>query len=289
MGTHSNLFRYRSLLVFIAAMLVSGCGSSSELEAAQARIDELEGQLASTTTRLSGTTTTRPTTTTARPTTTTAQPTTTTLDEASRLAVEAMAVEACSNLVGRSVQESGDVLREVIAGSGSDLITFATLVTAVRAYCGATYDNLPRSKWTRSVWQSPLDDSQAVAFFLDGNLPIEGSYESVTPTLILRCLEGTTDAYIVTGLSANPELGLYNEYTVVLRFDDDAAFTVRAGESTDGESLFLPSPISIIKQMPEHDHLLFQFTPFDSDPGYSIFDLAGALGNVEELRATCGW
>ena len=271
-------------------MLVAGCGQS-ELEQAQARIDELEGQLASTTTIFRPTTTTtHPTTTTTRPpTTTTAQPTTTTLDEASRLAIEAMAVEACSALVGRSVQESGDVLRGVIDRSGSDRIQFGMLVTAVRGYCGDLYNNLPRSKWQRSAWTSPIDDSQAVGFSVDGDLPIEGSYESVTPTLMLRCLEGKTEAYIVTELSANPELGLYNEYTVVLRFDDEAAFTVRAGESTDGEALFLPSPISIIKQIPAHAQLLFQFTPFDSDPGYSVFELAGAQGPVDELSSSCGW
>lgn len=73
---------FRLALTFTIFITVSGCGQSSELEDAQARIEELEGQLdASTTTTVSSplTTTTQATsTTTQRPTTTATQATTTT-------------------------------------------------------------------------------------------------------------------------------------------------------------------------------------------------------------------
>lgn len=60
----------RILACLVLAVAVAGCGSD-ELDAAQQRIEELEAELAATTTTLPATTTTRPATTTTRPATTT--------------------------------------------------------------------------------------------------------------------------------------------------------------------------------------------------------------------------
>jgi type VI secretion system protein VasI len=111
----------------------------------------------------------------------------------------------------------------------------------------------------------------------------------VTPTLIVRCKENRTELYVRTGMNAAVEYGEYESATVTLRFDKDEAVQVKCGESTDGEALFFPNAISMLKLMMSRDKMLFQFTPFNASPQMTTFPLTGLAAAVAPLRRACGW
>ncbi|HXJ96648.1 MAG TPA: hypothetical protein VMT20_27735 [Terriglobia bacterium] len=79
---------------------------------------------------------------------------------------------------------------------------------------------------------SPMDGSKRVVLSHDAENDVQGSLDATRPTLVIRCQEGKTDAYIVTGTAANVEFGTEN-HTVRLRFDASKPMTQGWSESTD--------------------------------------------------------
>ena len=281
--------RRGALVLILLSLVVTACGGREG--ALEQEVEDLRAQLEEASTSSVQTPTT--TTTTQPPTSTTTRPTTTTtVDPVLIETAAALADEVCSSLDGVTADQLFTIISRVVNGSDRPLaeeLSTAQVRSAAGAKCPAAIRGLPRDKWQRDVWTSPFDDSEAVAFTLRGNSVIEGWLTEAVPTLVLRCLEDETDVYVKTEMSAEPEYGLYGEHTVVLRFDSDEAYSLRAGEATNGKTLFLPSPISLIRQMTEKSQLLFAFTPYNSDPGYTTFDLAGVSLHIEELREKCNW
>lgn len=79
------------------------------------------------------------------------------------------------------------------------------------------------SKWRINKKTSRIDDSSNVTISLDADSSISGwPRKTNTPTLILRCKERKTEAYIVTGMSPQVEYGT-DGATVTLRFDKEKA------------------------------------------------------------------
>ena len=76
------------------------------------------------------------------------------------------------------------------------------------------------SKWRHQEGVSAMDKSKTVVATLSAEGAIQGWLATNTPDLIVRCKEKKTDVYVVTGMSANPELGRYDEYTVRIKLDD---------------------------------------------------------------------
>lgn len=144
-------------------------------------------------------------------------------------------------------------------------------------------------KWTVNTKTSPIDDSSNVFVFLNAEQPIKGWISEITPTLIMRCAENKTEIFIRTGVQADVEYGSTGMATVTLRFDKEKAFKVKAHKSTDNKALFFQKPISFIKQMIEHEKMLFQFVPFNSSPTYTTFEISGGKKAVQPLREECGW
>lgn len=149
--------------------------------------------------------------------------------------------------------------------------------------------NTTVSKWHVSKETSRLDDSTNVIISLDADSPISGwPRKTHTPSLVLRCKEKKTEAYIVTGMSPQVEYGT-DGATVTLRFDKEKATKYRTSKSTDGEALFFGQSIGLIKKMLGHTTLLFEFVPFNSSPTMTTFDLRGLNDAIRPLRDTCKW
>ena len=148
----------------------------------------------------------------------------------------------------------------------------------------------PAGSWQLQESTSAADDTKTVVLALDASAPIAGwPSKSVVPTLVLRCHERKTEAYIKTGMAPDVEYGNTDSATVLLRFDKAAATKYNASESTDKEALFLPGAVGLIKAMAKHDTMLFRFTPFNSPPQETVFDLKGLDKVLPKLQGTCGW
>lgn len=145
------------------------------------------------------------------------------------------------------------------------------------------------SKWRVNKETSRIDDSTNVIISLSADSSISGwPRKTTTPSLILRCKERKTEAYIVTGMSPQVEYGI-GEATVTLRFDKEKATKYKTSKSTDGEALFFGQSVGLIKKMLQHTTMLFEFVPFNSSPAMTNFDLRGLAEAVRPLKDTCRW
>lgn len=144
------------------------------------------------------------------------------------------------------------------------------------------------SKWTRSETISPIDDSKTVVFRLEADNEITGWLKKATPSMIIRCQEKATDAYVNVEMSSSVEYG-GDHHTVTLRFDSEKTRSERWSESTDNESLFSPREVSFAKKVGQSKRLLMQFTPFNGNPQTIQFAVAGFDEHLPELAKTCRW
>jgi len=143
------------------------------------------------------------------------------------------------------------------------------------------------------VWQvhedrSPMDGSKRVVISRDAENDIQGWLRPKRPTLVVRCQEGKTAAYVVTGMAASVEYDT-ERHTVRLRFDEGNPTTQRWSESTDHEALFAPNPTQLAKQMLGSKALTFQFTPFNASPAIARFNLQGLGSHLQKVASACGW
>jgi len=147
-----------------------------------------------------------------------------------------------------------------------------------------------KGSWSSRSEIDPMTDKTSVWISTRALFPyVDWLGRSHTPVLYVRCKNDKTEVIIDNDGPADPELGRYNQATVSLRFDEAKAKRYRANESTDSESLFLPSSISLAKRMLKSDSLLYEFTPFQTGPATLAFDLRGLDQHIEPLRETCGW
>ena len=145
------------------------------------------------------------------------------------------------------------------------------------------------SKWTISREVSPIDDSQTVTAILDADQPVSSWPGKTTiPSLVFRCKEKKTEAYIVTGSRADVEYGGEGS-TVTIRMDKEEAKKQKMAASTDGMALFFGRSTEAINMASKHKTMLFSFTPFSSNPVTTSFNLEGADAVAAEIKRTCGW
>jgi type VI secretion system protein VasI len=160
----------------------------------------------------------------------------------------------------------------------------------------------PADKWQISESHSQMDDSRTVVLTLDSDDEIHGPLGAVRPSLIVRCKEKQTAAYVVTGMAANIETdsegGPSDYHTVRIRLDDSPANAAQWSESTDHHALFakdlyygdrLETIIDFAKKLAGASTLTFQFTPFDGSPQVARFDLRGLDVHLHKLAEACGW
>jgi hypothetical protein len=146
----------------------------------------------------------------------------------------------------------------------------------------------PRDRWDGGVRDvSKFDDSTTVMFRNESDTAVRGWLTQKKPTLVLRCQEHRLDAYVVTGMSSQPEVGNFQKYTVRLRFDDRKPVSESWSESTDNEALFAPSPASFIHRIAETKLFVFGFTPFHASPATVTFDVHGLADHLDALSRNC--
>jgi HEAT repeats/Type VI secretion system VasI, EvfG, VC_A0118 len=174
---------------------------------------------------------------------------------------------------------------------------FASLVVLALALPAAPATEPAKQKptpvtggWTISKSVSKMDDSQTVVLRLQARSPISGWLaKSVTPALLLRCQEGDVSAFVNVGMHASVEAGNLEAATVTIRYDKNEAQDFSMGHSTDGEALFFGNAKDAILQMLAHQSMLFRFTPFNSSPQETSFNLRGLRAVIKHLETACDW
>lgn len=146
--------------------------------------------------------------------------------------------------------------------------------------------------WRVRSEKSEFKDTTDWFLSLESDEPLRcnmfGQHERAT--LIIRCMENTTSAYITTACHLTSGHGGYGN--VEYRVDDAPTRTEAFDASTDNKALGLWSggaAIPFVKRLMDGDELLTRFTPFGESPVSARFDIAGLQSALAPLREACGW
>ena len=149
-----------------------------------------------------------------------------------------------------------------------------------------TKNELPENKsdWSIEVDTSPIDDSKIVIMSLRAESPIRAWINEVsTPTLILRFKEGKLESYFSLGVTPDTESG--DTRSLTLRFDSSPAQVYKGSISSDNKAVFLKNSRELIREISASKQLTLRFTPFNSNPVTTTFNLRGFDNSANELLA----
>ena len=148
----------------------------------------------------------------------------------------------------------------------------------------------PVAGWRLSRDTSAMDGSEKIVLSLDADSAIQNSYgTSKVPTLLIRCRDHETEAYIWTGMAAQSEYGEFEQTRVRYRLDDEAPTSALWGEATSNEAIFIPTPVRFAKRLASAKRLMVEFRPFSGGPQIITFTLTGLDRQLGTLAAGCGW
>ena len=167
------------------------------------------------------------------------------------------------------------------AGSLSDLVAENNTVMREPKESKAHLTENPKSEDPLSNWlvlnsKSPIDDSPRVTMVKEA--------EFGDQTLVLRCNEDKTDAYIDTGdyLGENSE-------TVTVRFGKDKAQQMKFILSTNKKALFASSTIPFIKSMQNTDTMVLRYSTYNGSSKTVTFNIDDLDTGLKSLREACHW
>jgi len=130
--------------------------------------------------------------------------------------------------------------------------------------------------WIVSESKSPIDDSPTVTMFRIA--------ESGGQSLVLRCKENTTDAYIRT----DDFLG-DDSTNVTVRYDSNKAQKLKLSLSTNNKALFFSPAITNIKQMLMSKKIIIRYHTYSGTPNTVAFNLDNLKEKIGLLNCTQNW
>ncbi|MGI2921705.1 type VI secretion system-associated protein TagO [Vibrio diabolicus] len=167
------------------------------------------------------------------------------------------------------------------SGSLSDLVAeYNTVVREPKQskenHVEDTKSDKPLSNWLVLNSKSPIDDSPRVTMIKEA--------EFGDQTLVLRCNEDKTDAYIDTG----DYLG-ENSQTATVRFGQDKAKKMKFILSTNKKALFVNSAIPYIKSMQNVDSMVLRYSTYNGSSKTVTFKIDDLDTGLKSLREACHW
>lgn len=146
--------------------------------------------------------------------------------------------------------------------------------------------------WSLLTRKSKMTDDTNIFLSVESNETAQCNFNTSNEkvTLVLRCLENTTTAYIQT--PCHVASGFQGYGNVTYRVDKNTSKTKQFAASTSNDALGL---WSYRKSRPFIDEifggksLLMRFTPFGESAHEVSFDITGIEEEIQPLREACGW
>lgn len=171
------------------------------------------------------------------------------------------------------------------SGDAARLICYDNLAQSLGVDEPVTTSTKGRGEWNVTTRRSPIDDSTNVYLSVQSEETVRSDYNTVRPTLHVRCKENTTNVF----LAWNLYLGL-DETRMLTRFDKEKATTKTWSISTDNKAVFARgSDIALVKRMIRHEKLLTKITPYGESPLVATFKIGGLSEAIKPLRKACHW
>jgi hypothetical protein len=164
-----------------------------------------------------------------------------------------------------------------------------TAMAATKSVAAAVKESGPVPTWSgrrTATWAH--DGSKTVTFQLDATHEVPVWMSRVRPTLVVRCLSRSTQAYVVIGTSASFEEDA-DHRTVRLQWDDGQETAEKWLTSESGQELFAPNGVALVRQLAHGQRLRFGFTPFNAPPVMVEFAVQGFEPLASLIASTCGW
>ena len=188
-----------------------------------------------------------------------------------------------------------------LAIMGGGVITFALMgrpVTPLRpeGVTASAPDSTPRKSagdvkqrpWSaarRELWLG--ERRKGVAFDVDANEPVSAWMKMVRPILVVRCMGGTLEAFVVTDTAAQIE-SRTEAHTVRLRFDGQNPASERWPDSEEHDALFAPDGAALAARLTQAQVFEFGFTPHNAAPVVARFSVAGLAPLLAPAQKHCG-
>lgn len=144
-------------------------------------------------------------------------------------------------------------------------------------------------KWSaanRAVWVG--NRRRAVAYEVDAENTINVWMRTVRPSLVVRCIGGRTEVFVVTNAAARLEPQT-EDHTVTFAFDAGAATTALWPDSEDHDALFAPDGAALARRLTAARTFRFTFTPHNAPPANARFHVAGLEPLLTPAATDCGW
>jgi|GEM_PF-671479 len=152
-------------------------------------------------------------------------------------------------------------------------------------------NNKKANNWDLSIEQSKIDDSQTVYLMTESITPIQGRFRgNAVPTLILRCMQNVTSAYI--DFDGWHMVDISGHGQVTFRIDKEKPFIQGMRPSNDHKGLGFwngGTSIPFINKLLAGETLLVQATPFRESPLLVTFNISNLKNVIEPLRKACKW
>lgn len=144
-----------------------------------------------------------------------------------------------------------------------------------------------RPKWTGGVERAGRR-AHNLYYELQAENEIAVLSKRVRPVLSVRCVAGTTEAYVLTETAAVIE-GDKGSHTVSVALDDGAPQKEAWYASDDYQALFSPDAVSLARRLAGARTLRFGFTPYAGKAEVVEFDVHGFDSLVGNIARSCRW
>lgn len=200
-----------------------------------------------------------------------------------RLVLLSIAVSFASNV--DAAEREGIAKCSSIQSSADRLVCFDLLSRSLGVDKPITSVTEGKGKWIVRSEKSPINDATNVVLYLKSEKEVRSGYNTVSPSLIIRCSEKKTNAYIIWDLY----LGM-DSTTMLTRLDKESAVTKSWSISTDYKAVFVSgSDVAFAKELMLHKTLLVQITPYGESPVMTTFEIGGLTDAIKPLREACNW
>jgi hypothetical protein len=192
-------------------------------------------------------------------------------------------------LIALAVMGGGVITIALIGRPVSPLRPDAVAPTAAAAASPrATTSAIKRRPWSaarRELWLG--ERRKGLAFDIDANEPVSAWMKMVRPILVVRCMAGTMEAFVVTDTAAQIEART-EAHTVRMRFDGDAISTERWPDSEEHDALFAPDGAALAARLAHARVFEFGFTPHNAAPVVARFSVEGLAPLLAPGEKHCG-
>lgn len=146
---------------------------------------------------------------------------------------------------------------------------------------------LPASEgWLENSATWTAKARRSIAYELAANNETQAWMKVVRPVLVVRCMQGRTDAFVFTDSAAAME-AQDEDHTVRISFDGEAVRTERWPDSSAHDALFAPEGARFTAELMRATTLRFGYTPHNAAPVVAHFEVAGLsekLGRASACR-----